>query len=257
MLTAFCLAASLLMQFTGMRSAQAAGKPETTTKSVDADISEERDLSPLPDAWFDDALFLGDSITATLQAWCTVHEAFGDAMFLPAKSFSVQRDILPVRQFVLRTNYWTAAEAVEAIGAGKVFLMVGMNDLSPENGVENTMKAWDEFVPGIRGKSPDVQIYVQSLIPTHFTAEPKGLGNEKIGRYNSELRRFCEENDCVYVDIAPYLKDSDNNLRNEYSFDRYVHLNEDGAAIWAEQLKNPANYSVDPREADHEEESYG
>ena len=246
MLLAFCLAVPLLLQCVGARSAEAVGK-ETEPES-----SEERDLTPLPDEWFDDALFLGDSITATLQAWCTVNEAFGDAQFISPRSYSIRRDILPVRQIAYRAEYWTAGEVVGETGAKKLFLMVGMNDIASDDGVENTMKAWDEYLAGIRENAPDVAVFIQSLVPTYKSAGYQGLGNDKIDRYNAEVRRFCEENNCIYVDIASHLKDSDGNLVDAYSFDRYVHLNEDGAAVWAEQLRNPANYSVDPRSVDHE-----
>ena len=274
-LLAFCLALPLLLQCVGVQGAGAAGtekdpaKPgstvsETETEqplppsgaeedagAVSAD-SVDRDLTPLPDEWFDDALFLGDSITATLQAWCTVNEAFGDAQFLAPKSYSIWKDVFPVRQIAYRAEYWTAREVIGETGAKKLFLMVGMNDIASDNGVENTMKYWDDYLAGIRESCPDVTVFIQSLVPTYKTAGSQGLGNEKVDRYNDELRSFCEENGCIYVDIASGLKDSDGNLVDAYSFDRYVHLNDDGAAVWAEQLKNPANYSVDPRSVDHE-----
>ena len=50
--------------------------------------------------------------------------------------------------------------------------------------------------------------------------------------------------------------DADNALREELSSDYYVHLNNDGAALWAELLRDPANYSVHPRSIDYENAYY-
>ena len=270
-LLSFCLLISLLLG-TGLRSAEAADAStvasdpaaeepaaESAGEQAEAEKAETekpgddgRDLTPLPDEWFDDALFIGDSITATLQGWSVTNHAFGEAIFLPTKSYSVRRDVSGMANIAFRAKYWRAQDVVGEVGAKKLFLMIGMNDISGKTGVEVTMPAWEDYISGIQECNPDTRIFIQSLVPSYETAGYRGLDNEKIDRYNEALRSFCEESGCIFVEIASYLKNEENNLIPEYSLDRYVHLNRDGVAVWAEQLKNPANYSVDPRSTDNE-----
>ena len=64
-----------------------------------------------------------------------------------------------------------------------------------------------------------------------------------IDEYNARLRDFAAENGCCFVDIAPVFKDENGDLIAALTEDYYVHFNADGCTLWAEALRDPANYS--------------
>ena len=65
---------------------------------------------------------------------------------------------------------------------------------------------------------------------------------------NCELNKpFAAENDCTFVEIGEHFKDARGLLPYEHCRDGFAHLRIDDAAIWAELLKDPANYSISPR----------
>ena len=72
-----------------------------------------------------------------------------------------------------------------------------------------------------------------------------------IDGYNEELKQFCEDNDCVYVDIAHFFKDEFNALADVYCSDQYVHITNEAAALWASLLRDPYRYSVNPLDTDN------
>ena len=58
---------------------------------------------------------------------------------------------------------------------------------------------------------------IESCLPVYHTIHYDGLDNDCIDEYNQRLIAFCQENGCVYVDIAHYFKDEDNGMALQYS----------------------------------------
>ena len=204
------------------------------------------DLTALPESFFDDAVFLGDSVSVTLGRFCEEKGGLGEALFLPNFSYGVHNAITGVVKIWYQGRDYFPDEAVTEVGAKKVFLMLGLNDIDPY-GLDDTMDYWLLVTDQIKAANTDAQLFIQSMLPIWHTIHYTGLNNDNIIRYNELLRAFCEEAGYVYVDIADYFRDETGGLAEEYCSDFYVHVNYAATALWIEQLKNPANYSVDPR----------
>ena len=209
------------------------------------------DMSELPMEWFDDAVFLGDSITSTLEDYCDVHETLGDATFLCETSFSVRNAVMENIEIWYHGMTYRADQVIPLTGAKKIFIMLGTNDVAMDPKMDVTMGRWKALVNMIRATTPDAVFFIQSCLPMFKDSEGYRLNNELIDTYNQRLREMCREAGCVYVDIAAPFKDEDNSLSKEYTFDYYVHLNSDGAELWVDLLRDPANYSVNPRSIEY------
>lgn len=205
------------------------------------------DLTPLPDAWFDDAVFLGDSISFTLEKQCEATGELGEALFMNESSFNVRSAVWGYLQLWYQGNTYTPEDVLPLTGAKKAFFMLGINDVGQDGGIEQTMELWEELIANIRETCPDLQIFLQSCLPMYYASEYETLNNDIINEYNAQLRAFCEENGLIFVDLADYFRDETGGVAERFTSDHYVHINFDAAALWVEQLKNPANYSVDPR----------
>lgn len=208
---------------------------------------EERDLSPLPDEWFDDVVFLGDSISSALKTQCESTGELGKAQFLYESSFNVRSAVWGYLQLKFQERFYMPRDVLPLTGAGKVFIMLGINDIGQNGGIELTMELWKELCAGILEKDPELQIFIQSCLPMYKPNEHKNVRNDRICEYNERLRAFCEEQGFVFVNLADYFRDETGGLDARFSSDLYVHINSDAAALWVEQLKNPENYSADPR----------
>lgn len=111
---------------------------------------EEKKAEAEVDAYFDNAVFVGDSIMLGFRNYAMKRQDTfpGRPQFLAAGSFSVNNALWPVDDKsvhpVYRGEQHQIWESIAMMGSKRVFLMLGMNDLNI-NGVEGTcknMKNW-------------------------------------------------------------------------------------------------------------------
>ena len=209
-----------------------------------AETPEAASARPLEDSWFDDAVFIGDSIAGTLQAYAEQHSQLGSALFFCRTNYSITSAVNGSMLLYYRGGGYKPNTLLPQTGAKKVFFLLGMNDVgSYDDGRYASL--WSALVEEIRENAPEIRIFFQSVTPMVKSQPNSALTNARIDRYNELLRDFCEENDCCYVDVASSFKDDDGTLRGEICRDGYVHLILDAGAIWVAALKDPANYSRD------------
>ncbi len=191
------------------------------------------------EGFFSDAVFVGDSVTQGLQTECMRSGALGSALFLATKSFGLYNSLNGILFHSFQGQQMTTEDAVAACGAKKVFIMLGMNDMVSVN-PEPCIGKWREKIDRILEKSPDVEIYLQTVTPVYTGAESGKLTNPNIDTYNTLLQEFCENNGYHFIDVASYLKDSTGGLAGSYTSDHYVHLSTAGVQVWIQVLKNYA-----------------
>jgi len=115
----------------------------------------------------------------------------------------------------------------------KIFLEIGLNDLSENNKAETVFFNFSKICDQIRKESPNTIIYVQSVLPTTF--ENKGL-NPKINSYNKLLTEYCSDNGIQYIDLNSHFL-LNKELNPKYTIDG-THLNIKGYFLW-KSLINP------------------
>ena len=186
--------------------------------------------------FFDDALFIGDSVSVTLQAYAETTGELGSAIFLAKTSFGVYNATHGNMQLYYQGVYYDVEDSVAATGAKKVFIMLGVNDIGWQP-LEETIGYWRTMLERIQQTNPDVDIYIQSCLPIWTGGETGWLTNENVDLYNEMLRSLAEETGCFYIDVASYLKDYTGGMAKAYTSDRYVHLTNEGAEVWAKVLR--------------------
>jgi len=189
--------------------------------------------------FFNDAAFLGDSVTEGLRIYNSWVNALGSPTFLSRTSYSVRHAVSTSSDRISITYQGTKmypGEALKACGAKKVFIMLGMNDVGMLS-LDQCMTYWKTLISQIQDACPGIEIYIQSATPIYTGGQTDLLTNERMDQYNARLKAYAEEIGQHFIDIAPYLKDSTNGLSREYTSDNYVHLNNEGIEIWVDVLK--------------------
>ena len=212
---------------------------KTTEGNVDVQTGATPTL-PEPqgvDNYFDDAAFVGDSVTLKLKYYHAETNALGGATFLCAGNYGVHNAVDNVLYVTYQGEEMTPQDALAACGAKKVFIMLGMNDIGLY-GVEDTILYWSKLIENIRSKCPDIFIFIQSGTPIVTGGERGKLTNARMDEYNVELKKFCLENGCFYVDVATSMKDANGGLKKQYCSDNYVHMTPEGCQVWVEVLKD-------------------
>ena len=196
-----------------------------------------------PTAFFDQAVFIGDSISMTLESYCAASGALGGAKFLCAGSMSptnmLTGKILP--EYPKGSGQKPAIEdSVAATGAKVVYIMLGMDNIA--YGIERATNDYLTIINNIVSKNPDVQIVIQSVTPMTetSTSTSEKLNNDQINAFNAKMQEYCQENRWYYLNVAEVFKDENGYLKLEYCSDRNsmgMHFTYDGAKVWVNYLK--------------------
>ena len=120
----------------------------------------------------------------------------------------------------------------------KIFIMIGINDLSRKRKISETVSNYDNILKFINKKSPQTKIFVQSVLPVNEDI-PHRLGNAKntdVIKLNSELRKLCTQYGITFIDLFPLFANEKNKLKEEFTFDG-LHPNGKGYLVWKSAIE--------------------
>lgn len=172
----------------------------------------------------EDIIFLGNSITAGTD-WM---ELLGNAH---ARNRGISGDIT-----------FGILERLDEVTEGKpakVFILIGINDISrniPDTVIVNN---YQRIVKRIRASSPATQICFQTLLPVNneFTQFKNHYNkDEHILYVNSELKKMAAREKITLIDLYPAFLNADKKLDKQYTMDG-LHLTAAGYKLWASLLK--------------------
>lgn len=205
-------------------------------------VSQSAAVSP---SYFDDAAFVGDSVSLMLSYYAPSDGGLGNAQFFTAGSLGCANALWEVSDESVHPSYrgekMLIEDCIAKSGAKTVYIMLGMNDLGLY-GLEATVENYETLVERILEKSPNVKIVIQSMTPMASTSTIIGesLNNDNIKKYNAELSSLCNRRGWSFVDVASVMYDEGgNNLNNDYCSDPEglgVHFTDAGCQAWIAYL---------------------
>lgn len=202
----------------------------------------------ITEAWFADAVFIGDSITIGWKNYNNLMiendpAFFGQTRFLCEGSYGSGHALESISETSMHPIYageqhyvW---DAVKLMGVKKVFILFGMNDLSIY-GVDGSADKYEEVIDNILDINPGVELYIISAMYMYRGSERDKLNNRNLYLYNQRLVEICARKGCEFVNIASHLIDEDGFVPDEYSSDQYVHQTYKAYAVWADILRSLA-----------------
>lgn len=186
------------------------------------------------DAYFDDAVFIGNSRTQGFMMYSGLSNAtYYAAQGLMISNVSTDRLINQNGEKVTVTDALRNDPSFE-----KVYLMFGINELGWSN-TDSFAQKYGDLVDIIRGINPDAVIYVQSIYPvSKAKSDSDQIYNmTRINTFNGLIRKMAEDKKVYYVNIAEALSDENGYLPAEAALDG-VHLKKSYCEIWLTYLKN-------------------
>ncbi len=121
----------------------------------------------------------------------------------------------------------------------KIFLMIGINDISRNIPNERIIGNYKEFVRRTRTLSPRTRIYLQSVLPTNDTFRKfVDKNDESIKVLNTAMAEIARGDRAVtYIDLYNRFLDAEGRLDKRYTNDG-LHLLGEGYVLWASILKS-------------------
>lgn len=201
----------------------------------------------LPDevlyTYYDNALFVGDSLMVGFRLFVRGEQAKRPAYFSGIKFYAVDSYLLHSAstenvsgagpELRYNGNAVTLAWIMRKEHPRRVFILAGLND-----DIHNHTDRADRYIDRImalRDKyAPDTEICFFSLAPVSSKVGPKRQQSQDA--YNAWLAEKCTAVGAVFVDIAAGLKGKDGFLPKDLSRDGKFHLNRQGNTVWAQEL---------------------
>lgn len=171
----------------------------------------------------DDIVFLGNSITDGGE--------FAELFDMPnIKNRGIRSDVI--------TGVEKRLTQVTSGRPAKIFLLIGINDVSHGLTVDQLAARYERLVKKIREQTPDTKLYIQSVMPINndFNRYKNLKGREKvIPALNRRLQTIAAQNGAEYVDLTKALESAPDKLNPKYTNDG-LHLNGPGYRAWARAI---------------------
>lgn len=191
-------------------------------------------INPVPageraeDGYYGDAVFIGGKALAGLA----------DYGYAKAENMIIADDITlaNINTVVLSDGGVEsgAAEAVTRKNAGKLYIMLGMNDLD-KVGSEDIFTELEGFIGSVK-ENGCTRIYLMSILPIPAEMESEIAPNADIDAYNSALLKFADKMKVYYLDVNTGFKGNDGRLPPSYAELNGIRLKKDKYAELSEYI---------------------
>lgn len=176
----------------------------------------EYEFTTVDESYFEDALFIGDSRTVGLLDYTDLPEY---ADFYCETSLSIYK--------VLEENFrgkGTIPEALEKNNYGKIYLMVGINELG-RGTTEDFMAKYTEVIDTLHELEPEALIFIQGImrVSGEKNSSDAIFNNSNINARNNAIATLADNQTIFYIDVNEAVCDEEGNLIAEYTFDQ-IHL---------------------------------
>lgn len=123
----------------------------------------------------------------------------------------------------------------------KIFLLIGINDISHNLPVSTLVEKYDRLIKKIVNESPSTKLYIQSVMPINndFSRYKNLIGKEKVlTTFNVQLNELAVKNNVVFINLWETLADPNTGkLKPEYTNDG-LHLTGNGYLQWVAQIND-------------------
>ncbi len=186
------------------------------------------------DSYFDDAMFVGDSITTGIELYGVMPNAT-----VVASTGINPNTIMTTPDIELADgSSVTILQAMSAYHPKKIYIMLGSNGVE-FIGKETMMELYGEFIDAVKAQHPDSIIYLQSILPVTQAKEAASpeLSNDKIDEYNAAIMELAGEKEAYYLNVAESFKDETGALPDEASPNDGMHFGVSHYEVWMDYLK--------------------
>lgn len=176
----------------------------------------EYEFAAVDESYFEDALFIGDSRTVGLLDYTDLPEY---ADFYCETSLSIYK--------VMEENFkgkGTVPDALKKNDYGKIYLMVGINELG-RGTTEDFMAKYTEVVDTLHEMEPEALIFIQGImrVSGEKNSSDAIFNNSNINARNNAIATLADNQTIFYIDVNEVVCDEEGNLTADYTFDQ-IHL---------------------------------
>ena len=180
------------------------------------------------DAFFDDALFFGDSQILCLKNYQTIK----NAEYLGISGMNTYRALTGTLK---ELNDMYVEDFLTLYSHKKLYILLGQNDLEMFE-VPRFIKYYTELIERIKEKNPEKTLFIISVFPVIKDYFYGMFDNVSINESNDALYEMCHNLGLYYVNLWEALADDELCLESSYASKDGVHLRVAGCQAVSEYL---------------------
>lgn len=181
-------------------------------------------------SYFDDACFIGHSLVVGMSNYFGAAAAdfycFNGSNVQSILSYSAFDTGVADADDPSTNRRGTLEEALKANNYGKVYIMLGTNEVGSAEYHKNVFyNGMSKIVDLVRSTQPNAPIYIISLTPVSesYSFSSESLNRDNIVFFNGALKQLCADKHCYYLNVFDLLADSRGYLPAGSTFDG-VHI---------------------------------
>lgn len=231
----------------GQRQSTQEAESSAAEQEVPAEAAPQSYFAPpqiLTDEFFDNTVYLGDSVIGTLATFCAENGKLPSAL-VSCNALLTYNEVANgwLEHLAYKGNFVTLRTVLEDTGATKLIGALGCNDLA-QTDVESCKQRTIAFLDAAREISPDITIFMQSVMP--ILNVQSDFNQPEVDAFNAWLKESAETYDYCYIELDKYFKGADGTLNDAYMYNA-THINLAGGSVWYEALMQPENYYNFPK----------
>lgn len=201
-----------------------------------SESSEQFEDERVTSKYFDDAVFIGDSISVGIK----LYEIMQNADVYASVGISLESIFTNPAVRLEDGSKATIFQALEGKQYKKAYIMLGANSLMSSH--EALIKQYAKVIDEVRARVGDeCIIYIQSVLPVYepvfHQKYPKNTTtNADINSFNAMLAEMTAQKGAYYLDVASAIKDENGSLPADATSDG-LHIGTDYYIKWFDYLK--------------------
>lgn len=192
-------------------------------------------------SYFDDAMFVGDSLTVGFSTYnvmpnskVVAYIGMGPQSFEGVQTLDDGTQVVPLQQIV-------------SAQPRKIYLMLGTNSLISMTD-DAFLVYYGQLLDKLLQQDPGVEIYVESILPVSAqkAAERPQLDNTRIRAVNDRLAKLAFEKGVYFLNVQEVFTDDSGNMIESalWSASEGIHLQPAGYNIWKDYLYTHVAHKV-------------
>lgn len=219
---------------------------DTTLDIVKPDIDILRTTSNgrVELSYFDDAIFMGDSLADGFKVyggWMNLKNT--SAIYLTQQGTTPRTFLQPGVMVDAGEGPVDVWATIEQRQPGKMYITLGTNALmgmEPEEFIDGYYKLIDK----IKATSPNTVIYVTTITPTteKKAAQEPRLSYDRIYQSNQLIAKMCNEKGLMLINLYDVMKNDSGYLNEDIAASDGYHLTKTGYSWWFDYLITHTKY---------------
>ncbi len=189
-------------------------------------------------SYFDDAVFMGDSLADGFKAYSqSLDLKNSGAVYLTQRSTTPKTFLVETAMVDAGRGLVSVWPVIDQRQPGKIYVTLGTNALMGAD-PQDIIESYSQLVDKLKERAPGATIYITTVTPTtaeKATSEPR-LSFDRIYRLNNLIATMCNEKGVNLINLYEVLKNQSGYLREDLAYGDGIHLTPNGYRMWLDYL---------------------